>query len=44
MGMVLNKERDSGFYIFVCLSIEMGCNNLNTSYLKVKLQTSLGDF
>lgn len=44
MGMVLNKERDSGLYIFVRLSIEVGWNNLNTSYLKVELHTFLGDF
>ena len=41
MGVVLKKERDSGLYIFMCLSVEMGWNNLNTSYLKHKLQTFL---
>lgn len=44
MGVVLNKERDSGLYIFIRLSVEMGWNNLNTSYLKHKLQTFLGAF
>lgn len=44
MGVVLNKERDSGCCIFRCLSIDMGWNDLNTSYLKHKLQVFLGAF